>query len=78
MMLGHLGHADAARAVERAIETVPADPTAFVPDMGGSATTRPLGAGITAAVERRITPAARAGARSGQRRLSVGGWCGVD
>ena len=51
MMLGHLGHADAARAVERAIETVPADPTAFIPDMGGSATTRPLGAGSAAAVE---------------------------
>ena len=51
MMLEHLGHADAARAVERAIESVLADPAALTPDMGGNATTRALGARIAAAVE---------------------------
>ena len=51
MMLEHLGHADAARAVERAIETVLVDPAALTPDMGGTATTQVLGARIAAAVE---------------------------
>ena len=51
MMLEHLGHADAARAIECAIETVLADPAALTPDMGGRATTQSLGAGIAAAVE---------------------------
>ena len=51
MMLEHLGHAEAARAVERAIETVLADPAALTPDMGGSATTQALGARIASAVE---------------------------
>ena len=45
MMLEHLGHADAARAIERAIEA------ALTPDMGGSATTEALGARIATAVE---------------------------
>ena len=51
MMLEHLGHADAAGAIERAIEAVLTDPDALTPDMGGSATTHALGAGIAAAVE---------------------------
>ena len=51
MMLEHLGHAGAARAIERAIETVLADPAALTPDMGGGATTRELGARIAESVE---------------------------
>ena len=51
MMLEHLDHADAARAIERAIETVLADPAALTPDMGGRATTQTLGTAIAAAVE---------------------------
>ena len=51
MMLEHLGHADAARAVERAIEAVLANPAALTPDMGGRATTQSLGTRIAAAVE---------------------------
>ena len=51
MMLEHLGHADAACAIERAIETVLAESNALTPDMGGSATTQALGARIAAAVE---------------------------
>ena len=51
MMLEHLGHADAARAIERAIEAVLADPAALTPDMGGSATTQALGTRIADAVE---------------------------
>ena len=51
MMLDHLGHADAARAVERAIEAALADPDALTPDMGGNATTQTLGARIAAAVQ---------------------------
>ena len=43
MMLEHLGHADAAKAVESAIETALADPTVLTPDMGGKATTAILG-----------------------------------
>lgn len=50
MMLDHLGHADAARAVERAIEAVVADGEALTPDMGGRADTANLGKAIEAAV----------------------------
>ena len=42
-MLEHLGHAEAARAIEDAIETVLADPAALTPDMGGGATTQASG-----------------------------------
>lgn len=49
MMLEHLGHADAAAAVLRAIETVLGDPDApATPDIGGSAGTQELGAAIAA------------------------------
>ncbi len=50
MMLEHLGHRDAAGAIESAIESVLADPDALTPDMGGRATTRALGTRIAAAV----------------------------
>jgi tartrate dehydrogenase/decarboxylase/D-malate dehydrogenase len=50
MMLDHLGHAEAARAVDRAIETVLQEPGLRTPDMGGKATTAELGRAISEAV----------------------------
>jgi tartrate dehydrogenase/decarboxylase/D-malate dehydrogenase len=50
MMLDHLGHGDAAQAVERAIEAVVADGGALTPDMGGKADTVTLGKAIEHAV----------------------------
>ncbi len=50
MMLDHLGHHDAAKAIERAIEAVLAEPTLHTPDMGGSATTSQLGQAIASAI----------------------------
>lgn len=50
MMLDHLGHADAAAAVMRAIEKVLKDKIAMTPDMGGKATTADLGKAIAAAI----------------------------
>ena len=50
MMLEHLGHPDAAQAVEAAIETALADPAALTPDMGGKASTQVLGRAIASAV----------------------------
>ena len=50
MMLDHLGHGDAAQAVERAIEAVLADSAKLTPDMGGSANTAALGTAIAEAV----------------------------
>jgi tartrate dehydrogenase/decarboxylase/D-malate dehydrogenase len=50
MMLDHLGHHDAAQAVERAIETVLAEPGLHTPDMGGKATTGELGQAIASAI----------------------------
>ncbi len=49
MMLDHLGHADAAAAVMRAIETVLRDGPR-TPDMGGKATTIEVGKAVAAAV----------------------------
>src|SRR5205814_406395 len=49
LMLEHLGHADAAAAIVRAIETVLADGPR-TPDLGGKATTAELGAAIAAAL----------------------------
>jgi tartrate dehydrogenase/decarboxylase/D-malate dehydrogenase len=43
MMLEHLGHADAAAAILRAIETLLAESDMRTPDMGGRATTQDLG-----------------------------------
>ncbi|MCG6877852.1 MAG: tartrate dehydrogenase [Deltaproteobacteria bacterium] len=46
LMLDHLGHPEAAEAVERAIETVLLDPHLRTPDMGGKATTVEVGKAI--------------------------------
>jgi tartrate dehydrogenase/decarboxylase/D-malate dehydrogenase len=50
MMLEHLGHPDAARAIEEAIETVLVEPSLHTPDMGGKATTADLGGAIAEAL----------------------------
>ena len=50
MMLRHLGHGDAAAAVESAIETVVAEGGAITPDLGGTATTVEAGAAIADAI----------------------------
>jgi tartrate dehydrogenase/decarboxylase/D-malate dehydrogenase len=50
MMLEHLGYADAARAIEAAIETVIEDNRLRTPDMGGAAKTGELGKAIAEAV----------------------------
>jgi len=50
MMLDHFGHADAAAAVMKAIETVLRDKIAMTPDMGGKATTQDLGKAIADAL----------------------------
>jgi tartrate dehydrogenase/decarboxylase/D-malate dehydrogenase len=50
MMLEHLGHAVAAEAIERAIETALTEREVLTPDMGGSATTAELGAAVAKAV----------------------------
>ncbi len=50
MMLEHLGHADAAAAIERAIETVVQEPRLRTPDMGGRATTVELGKAVADAL----------------------------
>ena len=49
MMLEHLGHADAAQAVEAAIETALSDRATLTPDMGGQADTKTLGKAIAEA-----------------------------
>ena len=50
MMLEHLGRADAARVIERAIEAVVGERSVLTPDMGGKASTVELGEAIAAAV----------------------------
>jgi tartrate dehydrogenase/decarboxylase / D-malate dehydrogenase len=50
MMLGHLGEADAAAAIERAIERVMADPAGRTADIGGSANTLTCGKAIADAL----------------------------
>ena len=50
MMLEHLGHPEAAKAMEEAIETVLAEPSLHTPDMGGKATTADLGGAIAEAL----------------------------
>ncbi|MFQ5754996.1 MAG: tartrate dehydrogenase [Acidiferrobacterales bacterium] len=50
MMLEHLGHADAARSIEAAIETVIENNRLRTPDMGGTAKTGELGKAIAEAV----------------------------
>jgi len=50
MMLEHLGHSEAAAAIERAIEQVLKVPEALTPDMGGKATTEALGRAVADAL----------------------------
>jgi tartrate dehydrogenase/decarboxylase/D-malate dehydrogenase len=50
LMLDHLGHPEAAAAVEQAIETVLENTSLRTPDMGGTATTMELGAAVAEAV----------------------------
>jgi len=50
MMLDHLGHPAAARAIERAIETVLADPALRTRDLGGRASTREAAAALAQAI----------------------------
>jgi tartrate dehydrogenase/decarboxylase/D-malate dehydrogenase len=50
MMLDHLGHPEAAAAMERAIEAVLQDSSLRTPDMGGRATTKELGKAISEAI----------------------------
>jgi len=50
MMLDHLGHPEAAAAIEGAIETVLEEPRLRTPDMGGRATTVELGRAIAEAL----------------------------
>ena len=52
MMLRHFGEADAANAIERAIESVLGDGGPRTPDIGGKASTRELGDAIAAALSR--------------------------
>ncbi len=50
MMVDHLGHGDAARAIEGAIETVLADGGPLTPDLGGAGSTETLGKAIAEAI----------------------------
>ena len=50
MMLDHLGHPEAGRAIMSAIEAVLKEPKALTPDLGGKATTTELGKAIEAAI----------------------------
>lgn len=50
MMLDHLGHPDAALAIEKAIEGFLGDGDMHTPDMGGSATTTQVGKAIASAI----------------------------
>jgi tartrate dehydrogenase/decarboxylase/D-malate dehydrogenase len=50
MLLEHLGHAAAAQAVVRAIETVVADGKTVTRDLGGKASTREVGATLAALI----------------------------
>jgi tartrate dehydrogenase/decarboxylase/D-malate dehydrogenase len=52
MMLDHLGHTEAAAAVERAFASVLGASNNLTPDMGGKATTREMGEAVARAVER--------------------------
>jgi tartrate dehydrogenase/decarboxylase / D-malate dehydrogenase len=49
-VLDHLGHAEAARAVDRAIETVLSDPRLRTRELGGKASTRELTDAVVQAV----------------------------
>ena len=51
MMLEHLGETDAAKALEKAMETVLVDPASRTRDLGGSATTLECGQAMISAIE---------------------------
>jgi tartrate dehydrogenase/decarboxylase/D-malate dehydrogenase len=51
MMLEHLGEADAAAQLMRAIESVTAQPAMHTPDLGGTASTRQVTKAVIAAIE---------------------------
>ncbi len=51
MMLEHLGERGAAARLMKAVERVTADPRLHTPDLGGSARTRDVTAGVIAAIE---------------------------
>ena len=53
MMLEHLGHQEAARAVVEAIEEVLKCPDYHTPDLGGKADTKTLNGAIAEAVRKR-------------------------
>ena len=50
MMLEHLGHGEAARAVEAAIQIILEEPALHTPDLGGTATTAMVGSAIADAI----------------------------
>ncbi|MGH6660244.1 MAG: isocitrate/isopropylmalate family dehydrogenase [Rhodospirillales bacterium] len=50
MMLDHLGHTKAARAIEAAIAKVLKNSDVKTPDMGGKATTKDLGRAVEEAL----------------------------
>ena len=50
MMIEHLGHADAARAVVAAIERVVEDGTVLTRDLGGKATTAEVGRAVASLI----------------------------
>jgi tartrate dehydrogenase/decarboxylase/D-malate dehydrogenase len=51
LMLEHLGHPEAAQAIERAIEAVVAQPELLTRDLGGKASTAELGQALAEAVK---------------------------
>jgi tartrate dehydrogenase/decarboxylase/D-malate dehydrogenase len=50
LMLDHMGEADAARRVERAIDAVTDEGTALTADLGGKASTREVGEALLTAL----------------------------
>jgi tartrate dehydrogenase/decarboxylase / D-malate dehydrogenase len=52
MMLEHLGHAEAAGHIMRAVEASLADPATRTRDLGGTATTEQAGAAIVSLFEK--------------------------
>lgn len=60
MMLQHLGHGEAASAIERAIEKLLASGDHLTPDMGGTAKTKELGGALVALIKEEASEAAAA------------------
>ena len=79
MMLDHLGHEDAGKAITDAIEAVLAEGADLTRDLGGAATTQQLGKTIADVLcadhgGTAKQPLARRGDRSGRGRMSVTYW----